>query len=163
MLLAFRISALLVTVAFLSDRFSLIISSLIQEVNEKLQILKKKLRGGDSVALGEIRQTVLQLAAPPQLVCILLVEPKMFLLLSLHCLPDSIIRSSDDSLKRVFVELLSGWKILICLNPLLDQKTSLLPLYYQYLPCESEFLQEFCAIPFLIICKKLIALESDFF
>ncbi|EOY00563.1 Pyruvate phosphate dikinase, PEP/pyruvate binding domain isoform 1 [Theobroma cacao] len=39
-----------------------------KEVNEKLQILKKKLRGGDSVALGEIRQTVLQLAAPPQLV-----------------------------------------------------------------------------------------------
>ncbi|XP_022735440.1 alpha-glucan water dikinase, chloroplastic-like isoform X2 [Durio zibethinus] len=39
-----------------------------KEVDEKLQILKKKLGGGDFGALGEIRQTVLQLAAPPQLV-----------------------------------------------------------------------------------------------
>ncbi|XVE74996.1 hypothetical protein DITRI_Ditri12bG0062300 [Diplodiscus trichospermus] len=39
-----------------------------KEVDEKLQILKKKLGGGDFGGLGEIRQTVLQLAAPPQLV-----------------------------------------------------------------------------------------------
>ncbi|XWS34753.1 hypothetical protein CRYUN_Cryun21dG0064500 [Craigia yunnanensis] len=39
-----------------------------KEVDEKLKILKKKLGGGDFGALGEIRQTVLQLAAPPQLV-----------------------------------------------------------------------------------------------
>ncbi|XVF02510.1 hypothetical protein REPUB_Repub04eG0181600 [Reevesia pubescens] len=38
-----------------------------KEVDEKLKILKKKL-GGDFGALGEIRQTVLQLAPPPQLV-----------------------------------------------------------------------------------------------
>ncbi|XVE85121.1 hypothetical protein DITRI_Ditri17bG0066500 [Diplodiscus trichospermus] len=38
-----------------------------KEVDKKLQILKKKL-GGDFGALGEIRQTVLHLAAPPQLV-----------------------------------------------------------------------------------------------
>ncbi|TYH96299.1 hypothetical protein ES332_A12G167800v1 [Gossypium tomentosum] len=39
-----------------------------QRVVEKLQILKKKLGEGDFDALGEIRQTVLQLAAPPELV-----------------------------------------------------------------------------------------------
>ncbi|KAA3462646.1 alpha-glucan water dikinase, chloroplastic-like isoform X2 [Gossypium australe] len=39
-----------------------------QRVVEKLQILKKKLGEGDFDALGEIRQTVLQLAAPPKLV-----------------------------------------------------------------------------------------------
>lgn len=39
-----------------------------QKVDEKLQILKKKLGGDDFGALGEIRQTVLELAAPPQLV-----------------------------------------------------------------------------------------------
>ncbi|XWS69047.1 hypothetical protein CRYUN_Cryun04dG0146200 [Craigia yunnanensis] len=39
-----------------------------KEVDEKLKILKKKLGGGDFGALGEIRQTILQLAAPPQLV-----------------------------------------------------------------------------------------------
>ncbi|XVF85026.1 hypothetical protein PTKIN_Ptkin17bG0085500 [Pterospermum kingtungense] len=39
-----------------------------KEVNEKLQILKKKLGGGDFGILGEIRQTVLELAAPPQFV-----------------------------------------------------------------------------------------------
>ncbi|XVE92371.1 hypothetical protein REPUB_Repub01dG0091600 [Reevesia pubescens] len=38
-----------------------------KEVDEKLQILKKRLGEGDFDALGEIRQTVLQLAAPPQL------------------------------------------------------------------------------------------------
>ncbi|KAK9276289.1 hypothetical protein L1049_005820 [Liquidambar formosana] len=37
-------------------------------VAEKLQILKKKLGGGELSALGEIRKTVLNLAAPPQLV-----------------------------------------------------------------------------------------------
>jgi alpha-glucan,water dikinase len=39
-----------------------------KEVAEKLQILKKKLGEGDVAILGEIRETVLQLAAPPQLV-----------------------------------------------------------------------------------------------
>ncbi|MBA0563218.1 hypothetical protein Golob_008212, partial [Gossypium lobatum] len=39
-----------------------------ERVVEKLQILKKKLGEGDFDALGEIRQTVLQLAAPPELV-----------------------------------------------------------------------------------------------
>ncbi|KHG20916.1 Alpha-glucan water dikinase, chloroplastic [Gossypium arboreum] len=38
------------------------------EVDQKLQILKKKLGGGDFGALEEIRQTVLQLRAPSQLV-----------------------------------------------------------------------------------------------
>uniref|UniRef100_A0A5B6YGN2 alpha-glucan, water dikinase n=1 Tax=Davidia involucrata TaxID=16924 RepID=A0A5B6YGN2_DAVIN len=37
-------------------------------VAENLQFLKKKLGGGDFSALGEIRKTVLELAAPPQLV-----------------------------------------------------------------------------------------------
>ncbi|KAG4215148.1 hypothetical protein ERO13_A01G159900v2 [Gossypium hirsutum] len=39
-----------------------------KEVDQKLQILKKKLGGGDFGALEEIRQTVLQLRAPSQLV-----------------------------------------------------------------------------------------------
>ncbi|KAA8533188.1 hypothetical protein F0562_033279 [Nyssa sinensis] len=39
-----------------------------KEVAEKLQFLKKKLGGGDFSALEEIRKTVLELAAPPQLV-----------------------------------------------------------------------------------------------
>lgn len=39
-----------------------------QGVDKKLQLLKKKLGEGEFSALGEIRETVLQLAAPPQLV-----------------------------------------------------------------------------------------------
>ncbi|PPR85330.1 hypothetical protein GOBAR_AA35364 [Gossypium barbadense] len=45
-----------------------ILKQISQRVVEKLQILKKKLGEGDFDALGEIRQTVLQLAAPPELV-----------------------------------------------------------------------------------------------
>lgn len=62
-----------------------------QKVDEKLQILKKKLGGDDFGALGEIRQTVLELAAPPQLVCILHIKLKMFLFLSFQSVFDSII------------------------------------------------------------------------
>lgn len=40
-----------------------------QGVAEKLQFLQKKLEGGEYSILGEIRKTVLELAAPPQLVC----------------------------------------------------------------------------------------------
>lgn len=43
-----------------------------QEVAEKLEILKKKLKEEEYSALKEIRETVLQLAAPSQLVCYVL-------------------------------------------------------------------------------------------
>jgi alpha-glucan,water dikinase len=38
-------------------------------VAEKVNILKKKLTEGDFSALKEIRETVLELNAPPKLVC----------------------------------------------------------------------------------------------
>lgn len=41
---------------------------LLQAVADELQVLKSKLNEGDFSKLGEIRKTVLQLAAPPQLV-----------------------------------------------------------------------------------------------
>ena len=40
----------------------------LQGVSEKLQILKEKLAAGDFGVLEEIRKTVLELVAPPQLV-----------------------------------------------------------------------------------------------
>lgn len=40
-----------------------------QAVAEKIDVLKKKLTEGDFSALKEIRETVLQLNAPPKLVC----------------------------------------------------------------------------------------------
>lgn len=40
-----------------------------QEVAEKLQTLLKKIGGGDSEVLKEIRETVLKLTTPSELVC----------------------------------------------------------------------------------------------
>jgi len=40
-----------------------------QAVNDKLLVLKKTLDEGDQGALKEIRQTLLGLVAPPELVC----------------------------------------------------------------------------------------------
>jgi len=53
---------------FLPDSLSVSPSFYWQEVANKLQLLKKNL-AEELSALREIRQTVLQLTAPPQLVC----------------------------------------------------------------------------------------------
>lgn len=52
-----------------------IIQDILQVVAKKLQVLKRKLDEGNFSALGEIRNTVLELSAPPQLVCPLLAAP----------------------------------------------------------------------------------------
>ncbi|KAL3630994.1 hypothetical protein CASFOL_023978 [Castilleja foliolosa] len=47
---------------------TVLVDNLNQGVAKKLQVLKRELDGGDVSALGEIRNTVLELTAPPQLV-----------------------------------------------------------------------------------------------
>ena len=48
--------------------YYLIVILQLQAVADNIQMLKQNLGGGDFDALGEIRRTVLQLAAPSQLV-----------------------------------------------------------------------------------------------
>lgn len=45
----------------------------LQGVSKKLQVLKETLAAGDFAVLQEIRNTVLELVAPPQLVTIILI------------------------------------------------------------------------------------------
>ncbi|KAL0327281.1 UNVERIFIED_CONTAM: Alpha-glucan water dikinase, chloroplastic [Sesamum angustifolium] len=57
------------SVAFPFGVFETVLSDdLNQVVADNLQILKRKLHDGDFCALGEIRSTVLELSAPPQLI-----------------------------------------------------------------------------------------------
>lgn len=58
--------------------WSLSLSLIWQAVAEKLKLLKKKLGEGEFSALSEIRETVLQLAAPPQLVCFYLLKSEIY-------------------------------------------------------------------------------------
>lgn len=49
-----------------------------QAVAKKLLVLKKKLGEDEYSALREIRETVLQLEAPPQLVCHFIVRDNLY-------------------------------------------------------------------------------------